>query len=119
VGGAENPPRAFDEFWPHYVRAHSKRATRALHFVGTTAAMALVGGAIVLRRPSVLLLAVVAGYAPAWLAHFFVEKNRPATFDHPIHSFRADLVMWAKIATGTMDTEVKRHAAGNSRDGHR
>jgi hypothetical protein len=99
---------SFEEFWPHYVRAHSKKGNRTLHFIGTTAAMACVGGAVLLRRPSLLLLAPIVGYGPAWIGHFFIEGNKPATFDHPIWSLRADLVMWKKIATGTMDAEVER-----------
>jgi hypothetical protein len=35
-----------------------------------------------------------------------IEKNRPATFDHPLWSLAADLVMWGKMLAGTMDDEV-------------
>ena len=113
---AEAPARmmTFEEFWPYYVAEHSKPLTRKFHFVGTTAAMACVAGAVVLRRPSLLLLAAVAGYGPAWASHFFIEGNRPATFTYPKWSLLADLVMWKKTVDGTMDEEVARVLAGKA-----
>ena len=100
--------RTFEEFWPFYVREHSKKSTRTIHFVGTTAAVALVGYAAARRKLWPLLVAPLAGYGPAWFSHFFVEGNKPATFSYPLWSLRADFVMWSKIARGTMDAEVAR-----------
>ncbi len=104
------PPKfmTFEEFWPFYVSQHASKTTRSLHFWGTTLAMACVAGALLTKRRSLLLLAPIVGYGPAWVGHFFIEKNRPATFKHPIYSLRADLVMWTKIMNGTMDEEVER-----------
>lgn len=111
--------QTFDEFWPHYVREHSRRGTRRLHFIGTTTALACVAGATLLRKPSLLALAPLAGYGAAWIGHFFIEKNMPATFQHPLWSLRADFVMWTKILQGTMDAEVERASSrnGNERSG--
>ena len=105
--------QSFDEFWPHYVREHAKKTTRTLHFVGLTAAMASAAGGLLLRKRSLLALAPIAGYGLAWIGHFFVEKNRPASFEHPMWSFRADLLMWSKIVAGTMDAEVERVLSSN------
>ena len=44
-----------------------------------------------------LLLAPIAGYGFAWTGHFFFEKNRPATFKHPLYSFAGDWVMFWDI----------------------
>jgi hypothetical protein len=99
---------SFEEFWPHYVRAHSKKWNRRLHFAGTTAALAVAGLGVVTWRPSLLLLAPVVGYGPAWIGHFLVEGNVPATFGHPLWSLKADLIMWAKMIEGSMDAEVER-----------
>lgn len=101
----------FEEFWPYYVRAHSNRTNRKLHFIGTSLGMASALGGILLRRKALLLLAPVFGYAFAWVGHFGFEKNTPASFSHPFWSFRADFVMWKKILDGTMDAEVERFLA--------
>lgn len=106
---SEQPIRTFEEFWPHYVRAHANKGNRMLHFAGTTGAMACVAAAILTRKPKLLALAPLVGYGAAWIGHFGVEKNTPATFGHPLWSLASDFVMWWKTATGTMDAEVERH----------
>jgi len=98
----------FEEFWPFYVREHSKKSTRTIHFVGTTAVMGLVAYAAARRKVWPLLVAPVVGYGPAWFSHYFIEGNKPATFKYPLWSLRADFVMWSKIARGTMDAEIER-----------
>ena len=39
-------------------------------------------------------------YGFAWVSHFFVEKNRPATFVYPSYSLLGDFVMFAEILIG-------------------
>lgn len=104
----------FEEFWDFYVNEHSSKATRILHFIGTTTAVGLLAGGLLTRRRWMLLLAPFAGYGPAWISHFFIEHNRPATFKYPAWSLKADFVMWWKMVTGTMDAEVERVAQANS-----
>ena len=104
---------SFDEFWPFYVREHSKKLTRQMHFVGTSLAVACVAGALVGRKHSLVPAVPFAGYGPAWVSHFFIEKNRPASFNHPLWSLQADFVMWGKMLAGTMDAEVERVLAQN------
>ena len=79
---AEPPFRSFEQFFAHYLREHGHPGTRALHFAGTGLATFLLVAALTNRRwrPWLLLAAPIAGYGPAWLAHFLVERNRPATF---------------------------------------
>ncbi len=100
--------KTFEEFWPYYVGEHSKKTTRTIHFVGTTAVMALVAYGVVRRKAWPLLVAPLAGYGPAWFSHFFIEGNKPATFQYPLWSLKADFIMWSKIARGTMDAELRR-----------
>ena len=52
------------------------------------------------------------GYGFAWVAHFFVEKNRPATFTYPFYSLASDYVMVWKMLRGKMDKEVSKALAG-------
>jgi len=99
--------QSFEEFWPFYVREHSRKSTRILHWLGTTAAASSIAASVLTRRPWLALLAPVVGYGPAWISHFFIEKNRPATFTYPAWSLRADLIMWRKTLDGTMDAEVE------------
>jgi hypothetical protein len=101
--------RTYEEFWPYYVSEHSKPATRVLHVFGTTLVL-LALAAAVLVSPWWLLVAPVAGYAPAWIAHFFVEKNRPATFTYPFWSLRGDFRMFALTLLGRMGPELERAA---------
>ncbi len=99
--------QSFEEFWPFYVLEHEKKATRVLHFIGTTAAITVLGAAAITKRPGLVPLALVAGYGPAWFSHFFIEGNRPATFKYPLWSLKADFIMWGKMIAGTMDAEVE------------
>jgi hypothetical protein len=103
--------RSFADFWPFYVRAHSRPMTRALHAIGSILALVCVAVAIV-KSAWFFALAPVIGYGFAWYAHFFVEGNRPATFGHPFYSLAADYVMLFLTLTGRMKREVAKHVGG-------
>ncbi|MFI5288212.1 MAG: Mpo1-like protein [Polyangia bacterium] len=110
---------SFEEFWPYYVREHSNPLNRKLHFIGTSLALGCAAGAATGQFwlwPAV----PVVGYGFAWVGHFFVEKNRPATFTYPLWSLMGDFVMWKKMLTGQMDAEVERALAHrkNGQNGH-
>jgi hypothetical protein len=107
---SEEPIRSFEEFWPRYVRAHSNPGNRMLHFAGTTAAITCFAAGVLTRKPKLALLAPVVGYGAAWIGHFGVEKNKPATFGHPLWSLASDFVMWWKTLNGSMDAEVDKYA---------
>ena len=100
---------SFDEFWPHYLRQHAAPANRVLHLAGTSMGLAAAALAVVRRRPGWLLAAPVIGYAPAWIGHLLVERNRPATFGHPLWALRADLKMTRLAITGRLGRELRRH----------
>lgn len=100
--------QSFADFWPFYLREHSRPATRALHYVGTTLVVAIALFAILTGRWAWLLAIPLAGYGFAWLAHFRVERNRPATFTYPIWSLAADFRMWALWLSGRLGGELER-----------
>lgn len=99
---------SFEEFWTFYVKEHSKKSTRRVHFAGTSLAIACLAGGLLTKRRWLLAMAPVAGYGAAWVSHFFIEGNKPATFKHPLWSLQGDFVMWWKMIRGEMDAEVER-----------
>ena len=98
--------KSFEEFWPYYVAEHSKPGTRLLHLVGTTAATGTLLYFIAARKWRLLPLALIPGYAAAWVGHFFVERNKPATFQYPLWSLMGDYKMIAKMIRGEMEEEL-------------
>jgi len=99
---AERRFRSFSEFWPYYLSEHSRPATRLLHYIGSLAGIAVIVALIASGKWYLFPLAFVPGYAMAWIGHFFVEKNRPATFTYPLWSFIGDWKMLAMMLTGKL-----------------
>lgn len=91
---------SFREFYPFYLSEHGNRASRRLHFIGSCGVLALLATALVRHNGWWLLGAVACGYGFAWIGHFFFEKNRPATFRHPLYSLAGDWVMFLDILRG-------------------
>ena len=99
-------PATFEEFWPYYVSQHQNRTSRRLHFAGTTLAMGCL--AVAPWAPAALLAAPVCGYGFAWVGHFLVEGNRPATFGHPLWSLYSDFRMLALWGAGCLQSELEK-----------
>ena len=104
--------KSFAEFWPYYLTEHAKPTTRAMHFAGTGAGLALAFVALISGNYWLLLVALICGYGPAWIGHYFIEKNRPATFRHPFWSLMADFRMFFFFITGRLGAELRRHGVG-------
>ncbi|GAB2807533.1 DUF962 domain-containing protein [Dyella kyungheensis] len=92
--------RSFREFYPLYLNEHGNVQCRRMHFAGSTLVLAVIVLAIVSGNAWWLLLAPVAGYGFAWIGHYVFEKNRPATFTHPLYSLMGDWVMYWQILRG-------------------
>ena len=91
---------SFAEFYPFYLGEHADRRTRRIHFIGS----ALVLACFILLMATGdwwwLAAAPLCGYGFAWIGHLAFEKNRPATFRHPLYSLMGDWVMFWQILTG-------------------
>jgi hypothetical protein len=99
----------YAKFWPYYLEEHRKPFTRGLHYFGTMLAIALLVVAIATQTWWLLIAVPVSGYLFAWIGHFFVEKNRPATFTYPLWSLASDFVMLFRWLTGRLGGDLKRH----------
>jgi hypothetical protein len=103
--------KSYEEFWPFYLSQHSKPSTRAWHFVGTSFVFVFIILTVVTLNFWFLLLAPVVAYAFAWISHFFIEGNKPATFGHPVWSLRADFRMYRLILFGQLQKEIEKDAS--------
>ncbi len=93
---------SYKEFFPFYLREHSKRATRAFHYVGTLTALALFVGSIATQTWWLIPFYLVIGYGFAWYSHLFIEHNKPATFTYPLWSFIGDHHMLSLFLTRSL-----------------
>ena len=91
---------SFREFYPFYLSEHSARTTRRLHFLGSMLGLICVALVFATGNAWWLLIGLAVGYGLAWFAHFVFEKNRPATFKHPLYSLAGDWVMYGQMLRG-------------------
>ena len=104
-----SPYRTYDEFWPFYLREHSKPQTRAIHYIGSIASVAVLIWGVATQNWWWLLAVPVCGYSFAWFSHFFIEKNKPATFQAPVWSLISDYRMCGLFLTGHLDGELMKY----------
>lgn len=98
---------SFNEFYPMYLREHSNPVCRALHYIGSFLVLVVLYIALTTSEYKLLWLLPVIGYGFAWVGHFFIEKNRPATFTYPFYSFIGDWVMLKDFLTGQISNKLK------------
>lgn len=96
----------YSEFWPYYLREHSRPITRAWHYFGTGLSISILGLAVVTGHWVWIAAAVVSGYFFAWVSHGLFEKNKPATFTYPVWSLMSDFKMLFCFLTGQMKREL-------------
>ena len=63
--------------------------------------------AILTLTPGPAFTGIVIAYLLAWSGHFFIEKNRPCAFTHPLWSFASNMRMLHCWLTGEIDPELK------------
>lgn len=99
---------SFTEFWPFYVREHAHPLNRQLHFIGSSCGLICLVAVLFTLNWLFIPLGLVIGYGFAWIGHFFIEKNKPASFNYPFWSLCADWKMWALMLVGRMHPEIER-----------
>jgi hypothetical protein len=102
----------YPEFWNYYLAEHRHPVNRALHVLGTLASIGCWGLAMFVSWKWALA-APLCSYGPAWIGHFLIERNRPASFSHPVWSLRADFEMVARILIGAR-LDASTQAGGDS-----
>jgi hypothetical protein len=84
----------FSDFYPFYLGEHSNLTNRRLHCLGTFLFLLILVKNIIFGAGLLgWLIMPVCGYGFAWIGHFFFEKNKPASFKHPLWSFIGDVKM--------------------------
>ena len=91
----------FKEFYPFYLSEHKNKTSRMLHFIGTFLVFSLLIFLAVAQKEAQFWIALpLTGYGFAWVGHAFFEKNKPATFKHPLWSLRGDFTLFFDILIG-------------------
>jgi hypothetical protein len=107
---------SYREFWPRYVRAHSRLGTQRVHLAATLTAASWSIGALASGEFLLILLAPLLAYSIAIPSHFLIEGNRPTVTGHPLWSAMADMHMCALLLAGRMGTEVQRVSVARDLD---
>jgi hypothetical protein len=98
--------KTFIEFYPYYLTEHSLPVNRSLHFIGTALVIGLMIAGLTTGVWYYYAFMPICGYGFAWVGHFFVEKNKPATFTYPLYSLASDFLMFWHILTGQIGSKL-------------
>ena len=107
---ATNNPdfKSFAAFYPYYLLEHQQPLCRALHYIGSSLVLVVLAVIALTGQWSWFWLLFLVGYGFAWIGHFFVEHNRPATFKYPFYSLMADWVMLKDFLTGQLRPNLRK-----------
>ncbi|WP_333614623.1 DUF962 domain-containing protein [Psychrobacter sp.] len=96
------------KFYDFYLNEHQNMACRRLHFAGSSFGLLGLAKSVKNRSAKPLLKGIAAGYACAWVGHFFFEKNKPATFKYPLQSFAGDIRMFTDVLRGNLSLKDRK-----------
>jgi len=102
----ERKYNSFWSFYPYYLTEHQDATNRLLHFIGTSLIIVFLIVGILLQNWWLIAAIPLCGYGFAWVGHFFIERNRPATFTYPLYSLGSDFVMFWHILTGQLNKKL-------------
>jgi hypothetical protein len=104
---AEKKYKTFWSFYPYYLTEHSDNTNRLLHFIGTLFLLVALMAGVITGKWWFFAFVPVLGYGFAWVGHYFIEKNKPATFTYPLYSLASDFVMFWHTITGQIGKKMK------------
>jgi hypothetical protein len=90
---------SLSDFYPYYLGEHRNGVCRSLHVLGCLSVLTFLFAGLLTEHRQLLWFVPVVGYGPAWVGHYFFEKNRPATFQYPLYSLVSDWIMFKDILT--------------------
>lgn len=96
------------KFYDFYLNEHQNMVCRRLHFAGSSFGLLGLAKSVKNRSAKPLLKGIAAGYACAWVGHFFFEKNKPATFKYPLQSFAGDIRMFTDVLRGNLSLKDRK-----------
>jgi hypothetical protein len=102
-------PATFDEFWPEYLAAHSKPATRLVHYIGPPLGLAYAGACLATGNPLAIVATPLVVYGPLFLSHWLIEGNQPKSFQSAAWSARAEAKMVYLGLTGQLGKELDKY----------
>ena len=96
----------FKDFYPYYISEHDNKHTKLMHFIGTSLSIYFLIKFFLSFNFLFVLYALLSGYGFAWIGHFFIEKNKPATFKYPLWSLMGDHHMVWLMLTGKLKKKL-------------
>lgn len=102
-------PSIKQNFYDFYLNEHQNMVCRRLHFAGSSFGLLGLAKSVKDRSPTPLLKGIAAGYACAWVGHFFFEKNKPASFKFPLKSFASDFRMYSDVLRGNLSLKDRKY----------
>ena len=87
-----------------------------LHAVATLSCLALLGAAVITRRPWLAVAAPLVDFAIAQASHRIFETNATTPWKNQLWHTRAELRMLRLVLTGRMAAEVRAFANVESRE---
>ncbi len=102
----EKKYKTFSSFYPYYLTEHADSKNRVLHFIGTMLLLFALLAGLATGKWFFFAMVPILGYGFAWVGHYFIEKNRPATFTYPLYSLASDFLMFWHILTGQIEKKL-------------
>jgi hypothetical protein len=101
--------KSFNDFWPHYLKAHGSRLSQAFHLGGLALSVAVAIALVSCGMVFFLVLAIVPAQLGAAIGHKLSPRKKDEAVEaHPDWAALADVRMCALLVTGRLERELAR-----------